>query len=89
VALVLPIACVNVVNLLLGRSLVRGRGLAVQAALGGGRLRLFRQLLTEGLLLAILRGAGGVWMAFGAVGYFRAVNPVELPVGAGVSNGPS
>jgi putative ABC transport system permease protein len=89
VALVLLIACVNVANLLQGRSLARGRELAVRAALGGGRLRLFRQLLTEGLLLAILGGAGGVWMAFGALRYFRAVNPVELPVGAEVSiNGP-
>jgi predicted permease len=85
VTLVLLIACVNVANLLLGRSLVRGRELAVRAALGGGRLRLFRQLLTEGLLLAIMGGAGGVWMAFGAVRYFRSVNPVELPVGAEVS----
>jgi len=89
VALVLLIACVNVANLLLGRSLVRGRELAVRAALGGGRLRLFRQLLTEGLLLATLGGAGGVWMAVGAVRYFRSVNPVELPVGAEVAiNGP-
>ena len=89
VALVLLIACVNVANLLLGRSLVRGRELAVRAALGGGRLRLFRQLLTEGLLLAVLGGAGGMWMTFGAVRYFRSVNPVELPVGAEVSiNGP-
>jgi predicted permease len=85
VALVLLIACVNVANLLLGRLLARGRELAVRAALGGGRLRLFRQLLIEGLLLAILGGAGGVWMAFGAIRYFRSVNPVELPIGAEVS----
>jgi putative ABC transport system permease protein len=85
VALVLLIACVNIAGLLQGRSIIRGRELAVRAALGGSRLRLFRQLLTEGLLLATLGGAGGVWIAFGIVRFFRAVNPVELPVGAEVS----
>jgi putative ABC transport system permease protein len=85
VTLVLLIACANVANLLLGRSMMRGRELAVRAALGGGRARLFRQLLTEGLVLAVLGGAGGVWIAFGALRYFRAVNPVELPVGTEVS----
>jgi putative ABC transport system permease protein len=85
VTLVLSIACVNVANLLLGRSVVRARELAVRAALGGGRARLFRQLLTEGLVLAALGGAGGVWIAFVALRYFRAVNPVELPVGTEIS----
>jgi putative ABC transport system permease protein len=85
VALVLLIACVNVANLLLGRSLLRAREFAVRTALGGGRARLFRQLLTEAAPLAMLGGAFGVWIAYGAVRYFQSVNPVELPVDADIS----
>ena len=88
VGLVLLIACVNVANLLLGRALARSREFAVRAALGGGRARLFRQLLTEVLPIAALGGALGLWMAFGAVRYFQSVNPVELPVGANISIDP-
>jgi putative ABC transport system permease protein len=85
VTLVLLIACVNVANLLLGRSLSRTREFAVRAALGGGRARLFRQLVTEALPLAALGGVLGLWIAYGAIRYFQAVNPVELPVGADIS----
>lgn len=85
VAFVLLIASVNVAHLLLGRSAVREREMAVRAALGCGRARLIRQLFTEGLLLALLGGALGTFTAFGAVKYFQAVKPIELPVGARVS----
>jgi putative ABC transport system permease protein len=84
VAFVLLIVCLNVANLLLGQAVGRGSEYAMRAALGGGRLRLMRQVLTEGLLLACAGGALGIGVAFLAVRYFRTLNPVEMPVGARV-----
>ena len=79
VALVALIACANISNLLLARATVRHRELAMRRALGAGRMRLIRQMLTEGLLLAFLAATASLLLAHWALRFIVRFGPTDIP----------
>ena len=75
--IVVLISCANVANLMLDRSLLRARELAIRASVGGSRTRLLRQLLVEGVVLATLGASVGLLVAVGGIRVFRRAIPSD------------